>query len=685
MTAARHRSRPPPLLRLALWCVPLATLLACSADEPLPPPSIDAECTPASLEQFCHGNPGSHACTWAALHRTGADASSLAELTGTETEDLREALVALFPRLEDKELVDERVPSPDTLVMTRPQLPDYEVPHPIDWSVDPFGKRSWRVWFQSLSWLDHLYTSGDDDLTRPAYVVVSWAERVLPAEPPLEMTWRDRIMAARLARVWRFLQAYIDSDDRLNVRVIHGAAKILTTHLYGLAAAPCYAPSHNHGFMQDLELMRRSLAMETLAEREELFELGERRVVSRQVEPAVTRDGVHRENSPHYHLVFTKLLSEALAEIYHEHGREPPAELLSARDRLVDTLPHLLQPDGTFPQLGDTPNWDRTGKLQAILHEAASSFPLEPDSRDALRYVASGGESGSAPGVVDRVFPDGGYAAFRRSWTHPAAEQITAHFTCARLTSIHYHRDETSFEIYGYGKPLVVDSGMHNADDSEPLTTHQYSTAAHNVLTVDGRGYGAFDSQPQIVGYGKPRRDFVWVQGSHEYFRDLGVRAQRRTFAYAKPHHFIVHDALRADGAHLYEQHFHLHPSLTELSRPGPNTVVARAADGEGPSVVLVTGAVPDTVRTERGGNGAQAGWYFPELETVEPAYHVAFDYERPAGEVHLPVLIALVPPGTDPEAALPSFEHSRDEGGTAFRWTSEGEPRRAVVDAAPL
>lgn len=607
------------------------------------PDSVRLQLPPATDELPSEIDLAAFEQTWRYLCETRANAASIGKLVGKPMADLDEALRTLLPALAGKRLVDEAVTPVANLVIRIPNFRSYSLPTPIDWAADPRGTRDWRFWLQNLGWLDRL--SGKYGLAAAAYVVTDWTERVLTQDPPLEMTWEEHSIGVRLARVWRFLQAYIESSEVLNRRVLHAAVHIVLTHIYALTRRGVYVPEHNHGLMQDQALLTHVAQLPALHDHERLMQLGEFRVLQLQVVRSVTQDAVHHENSPHYHILFAKVLATLLNEVYARHGRKPPQALIEARDALLETFIYLLQPDLTVPQFGDSVNESRNPELEFVLQQA-QLFPLPAELLAQIQYVRTDGREGHPPPYVDRVFAAGGYACFREHWAPGRAQKvIVAHFRCSCLSKVHYHKDETSFEIYGYGRKLIAESGRYNNDKGSAMHDYQRSTHAHNVLTVDGRGFGPSKSPSSIVAH-RLGRSLSWVQGTHDYFSTLGIKEFCRTFAYSKYNFFVVLDSLRAEEGHVYEQHFHLHPSLSRVSFPAPDTAIATTEEGGGPVVVLTSGTTPDAIRTVRGLDPASGGqsWYFPNDNVAEPATDVVFRYSREAGRVHLPLFITIFP-----------------------------------------
>jgi hypothetical protein len=240
----------------------------------------------------------------------------------------------------------------------------------------------------------------------------------------------------------------------------------------------------------------------------------------------------------------------------------------------------------------------------------------------------------------------------------------------AALACVAGHADETAFDVFAYGRTLVVEPGAccYVADD--PLFEYQRSPSAQNVLVVDDDDTVATSAMPTsgVVAHGVDGKT-VWVQGTHTSYARLGISSLVRTLAFAKPDTIIVIDHVVAAGQHRYAQHFHLHPDLSTIQVAGDRAVIARMEGG--PSVAIAA-AQPANIETPRGvADGAtRKGWYFPDYLVKKPAYDVVM---RHAGsEVDLPVVIALSAPGQ--ATRIPSDIVYREEGQLAtLSWRLDG------------
>jgi len=624
-------------------------------------------CQPERMLEACHGG-DPYECELGRLLHGKADLATMAGLLKDQPRDMEALLRALFPAIGGKPIADRPIPIPPGAVFAHKGFAPYPLPSRVDWLADPFRNNSWRLRFQSLDWF-FPYIRGDAAaLDTGAAILADWVRQMLFTTPTNNLTWTDHAVSMRLDRAAQLTERYIADHAVLNRRYLVAAAQLIVTHLYVLAAGCCYAQGHNHGVLHDLAILTWVKRYPALRDGPRMLELATRRLLEQQVRPSVTSDGVHVENSPCYHVFYVGLLNRAI-RIAMDAGEKPPADIVHARDSMFEPLVQALQPDQTLAQFGDCNDARQSRRLRELVKDTRALGVGDPAALAPLEWVLSGGKSGVAP-ALDRVYEIGGYASFRDRWDPATGTGTTVHFKTSHLSRVHYHADETAFEVFAYGRTLIVEPGAFSYDSKDPLFDYQRSPSAQNVLVVDDDDRLEQPARPtsRVVAHGVDGKT-VWVQGTHVRYARLGVSSLVRTLAFAKPDTIIVIDHVKAAGQHRYAQHFHLSPDLSHVQLASDRAVVA-SMDG-GPSVAIAA-AQPATIETPRGvADGAvRKGWHFPDYLVKKPAYDVVM---RHAGsEIDLPVLIVLSAPGH--AARIPADIAYREEGQLAtLSWRLDG------------
>lgn len=297
-------------------------------------------------------------------------------------------------------------------------------------------------------------------------------------------------------------------------------------------------------------------------------------------------DGVHRENSTHYHMLVLRSFVGACVNAL-RFGLELPEGFYERVERACEFAMHCHRPDGLIPALSDSD----TGSYPDVLELAAELF-----GRPDFLYVGTRGKQGVPPAQTNASFPDGGYFIQRSDWGGGVSAYSNARFLifdCGPLgDGGHGHYDLLSVEIAGGGRPLIVDPGRFTYSEHGPLNWRRWfkSTAAHNTVCVDGQ-----DQTPYRPGKpkGPTARGTLMERLSAPGFDLLCGEAispayeakhTRRIF-FVGGEYWLIVDELRGTQPHNYDLRFHLTPEAwnkTSIEHNGVNHVV------RAPGLVLV-------------------------------------------------------------------------------------------------
>ena len=151
------------------------------------------------------------------------------------------------------------------------------------------------------------------------------------------------------------------------------------------------------------------------------------------------------------------------------------------------------------------------------------------------------------PAVASVAFPGSGYYVMRSGWEAGAARYLS--FDLSPQALGHAHEDAGHFDLYAYGKPLLVDTGDY-------FLGWGYRTALHNAVEVDGRTQARNDGAPMMPHEWVSTRAFDFVDGAHGAYEELGV-THRRKILFVKPDYYLLCDLLAGKGRHSYEQFLH--------------------------------------------------------------------------------------------------------------------------------
>lgn len=165
------------------------------------------------------------------------------------------------------------------------------------------------------------------------------------------------------------------------------------------------------------------------------------------------------------------------------------------------------RPDGLMPNTDDAnPSALHGAILYALFNDPDYLWQwFRPASNyysgrlDTLSFVAY---DGTSPPISPSLNLEGsaieaGFAIFRESWDHDAIYMLVQgeHGDMRINGKGHEHADELNFQLFAWGKPLIIDPGYISWDKHDMV---KYATD-HNTILVDGKG-SPYDLMGEITG-----------------------------------------------------------------------------------------------------------------------------------------------------------------------------------------
>lgn len=437
-------------------------------------------------------------------------------------------------------------------------------------AVDPDGANVWAAFSHVDRSLlrklhGHLFVrdlavlaSAHDDEAAVVFAmsaIRSWVNEYGDPSSSAGMAWHDETTAQRLLSLillW-YSATGICGKSSQDVKWLRQLCRRHADLLDG----DLYSSGTNHGMFQDRAILAFCYAIGSR------WRVRDRRLAERAAKrlidyfrSSVLEDGVHAEHSPAYHQLVAAQI-ERFLRFFREIGRR---SAVTALESLLMSMgryaAHTIQPDGTFPLVGDT--FDRDLPVSSL-------FAFDA----AYQYAASRGKTGSQPDDLSAVFPAAGYAIARSSWTQSSAESFL-HLAAAYHGSYHKHADDLSVWIYHRGD-LLTEAGPHGYNYSDPYTKYAFSSAAHNSVLIDGVGVDRLAGSVGDVEITSSSDDGETFSVTARSDR-LSVGRHVRKLVYDRVHrHIVVHDTVLAATTDDFEMTvvWHVAPQLVVQVRAG--------------------------------------------------------------------------------------------------------------------
>jgi hypothetical protein len=509
----------------------------------------------------------------------------------------------------------------------------------------PLDRISWRrtrhatdldvTWelFQALHWVQQLIEAhaitGDADYLRCARELADrWTAECAYTERA-DHVWERHVTGLRAIVLCRLWVAYREAEPEgspFAARLLAAIAR----HGEKLAPPHRYQPDHNHGLAQAYGLFAIGVLFPALPKAAGWMELGRSRLEA-QMQDNVSCDGLHREHSPYYQFF-------VFQQLYHAYrlgeacGVSFSSAYVERLDRMFAASAHLVKPNGALPTLGDT--W----RTAPILLEASDIADWPGHSAQEYLWSLSRGREGNAPAATSVLWEDGGLAVLRSGWgrTERWEDERALAVRLTTFDTAHIHRDLLSFELYGYGDDLIVDSGGPYIYGHPVRLKYFLSTAAHNTVLVDEENQET--GAARVVHWSTARGVDVLV-AEHETIRGV---THRRAMLFVRGAYLVVVDRLTGRRPHRYSQLFHLNPALEVRLHDG---IVSTAHAAGGPTVRMVALGGSDLVlRLHRGMPAPRQGWVCVAPREMVP--NTVVDYERSGAAATFAVIAVPEAPG---------------------------------------
>ncbi|UVF20265.1 heparinase II/III-family protein [Microvirga terrae] len=368
----------------------------------------------------------------------------------------------------------------------------WPIPDVFEWTEDPYHSSSWRLEFQSLSWLLDLARSpAAGGSTRAVDLALAWIQsnpwghsRDPLSTYPLSMATRAEVFLRLVALAPESRRR--KGDRRQNILLAE-------TMRYGFALSEIL--SQNIFPASDTQL-RTACALLAIAEATPLFPMASywKSVALSQLrsgfDQLINHDGSSIEQSLHNRLEIMSaglLLVESLRKI--PEGKEFQDSLEARLKRGLRTIVGITDPAGMLPPLGEAPRgYHHASWLRRLISKYGRSLLSDPELAAELSYP---------PGPRIFVAEADGVVVFRNYEHKPHWSYLCASFGEQRHENGHF--DCSSFVYVARGVRWITDPGGSSHNHAGPTRHYLVSPAAHNIAIPEGcnqsSGHGWVESR----------------------------------------------------------------------------------------------------------------------------------------------------------------------------------------------
>jgi hypothetical protein len=334
----------------------------------------------------------------------------------------------------------------------------FQLEFPIDWKVDPFKSKSWRLYFHSLDWL-HSYryraekSNDTNALEKAREIIINWWNNNSQPENSDEMAWDDHATANRLANlcIWYNLFDHNEEEEEQFTEIINFHCEMIESFFEN-----GHWIATNHAIFHIASLVNVNLVFGNSTKIIDTSELA-RTYLQQTVQTIIHVDsGFSVEQSLFYHqFVMNEFLP--LLELIESNNEMDSEAINICIEKMKSFLQVISTVDGTVPALGDTAfGFKVSARYRPITEIKQGTF----------------------------VYEDSGLAIFRG---HTNQSPNIGVFSFVEKRTSHGHFNPLDFSLIMSGEELLVDAGGSYAYGEPFRFSYIISNLAHNVVRVYGQ------------------------------------------------------------------------------------------------------------------------------------------------------------------------------------------------------
>lgn len=485
-----------------------------------------------------------------------------------------------------------------------------------------YGFHYWW-WARPLPWAA-LLTGDDRYLDAFQELFNQWYEQrntITRGFPDLDVVYYELGIAAR-TRVFAeyLLMLHANRSPRTTGRMLKtllGGAR----WLYELERHEGYRPG-NWQIVGAYALVQTALLLPEFRESPAWLSVGLARL-EEHLERDFFEDGGHSERAPRNYTLLTYLSYRNLCYLLETHGKAPgtSAKVRARMGRTVDWWLAMIAPTGEIPSYNDS----HRGLFPVDVLRDGAVFFDRPAVAGVLRNLFGEPADTTLPAFRSRHLPASGFTVMRTDWTNRALYFSVTYGPYAS----HTHHDLLSFELYAYGRALVVDAGIGMTYDDPLYLTWYKSTPAHNTVAVNQTDMKREGIRGEELRW-EVTEDAEYFDARHRGYEEAGVLHRRRVLFVKPDYWFMLDDLTGASPRDTLCWYLH---SPTPLRRSGEGFQSATS-----PGLLILPAISPESVAR---GEGMAASTDDLRPGQVQSINWIGFEARGvPGAPVQFPVLL---------------------------------------------
>ncbi|MCB8823461.1 hypothetical protein [Microvirga rosea] len=359
-------------------------------------------------------------------------------------------------------------------------FPAWDLPDNPTWKEDPFHSPTWRIGYQSLSWVADLLNHADSNIRKRGLdLLASWIRANRSGDAQDELGFHPAATSKRTETLLTLL--------RQTYRGVPETGQPTFLLLLGEAIRDGFVLAEVMGqntFLRSLDHLQAASTLYNLATATSNFPISPYWIslsLSKMrdgFDELMSQDGEFLTQSLHERLELTSLGILVLKQLQDTAEARALGQYLTPRlKNAVRALISLTDPGGMLPAFGDTPfrlrhaNW-----IRKLMSGHGRAWMKDESIRGELSYP-QGARSFASPhsGLLAARYYEQG-----RPWGYFCT-------TLFEQNPLENHQETTSFVFAGASRRWIVDTSGSVREGHDALRRYASSPVAHNIAVPNGR------------------------------------------------------------------------------------------------------------------------------------------------------------------------------------------------------
>lgn len=447
----------------------------------------------------------------------------------------------------------------DGYVSIRQPFMEIEVNKTLDWSIDPYKDKTWRLYFHSLYWVNSILWGCDNDQSNKERnfnylkgLIVSFSKylnhQLSLDRPHSDSILDDHSLAYRVSYLSLIYERYLKNilsavEREMFLKCCKKQANILKEYILNNKW-----DHSNHRIFQIEGLVDYYIAFSS--DNKKTLEFCRRSFESFVKLNISLNDGTTKEHALFYHAFLMGRLKET-QYLFEEQDVKFDIDFDFIFKQMNNFLWTVMPLPFLLPAVGDTKHGMVFDK------KFVKEFQSDRFENEVVKFVRTGGKLGLPPRNLT-CFEEDGYYIFRRG--NFVEGELYSLFLEKKYIGPHGHVDGGSFTTFYKGVPVLGDSGGPYKYGNKLRFNYFQTQSAHNTISIgEGERYLS-----KVISYG--RHQYADYVVSQVQFPNKKGRWRRIFFQAFKDLILVVDYVDRQSDKEVITSRYHVAPEFSLAS-----------------------------------------------------------------------------------------------------------------------